>query len=216
MNRFLLLRSKSLINKIIRQRNISELLSRIKHSDRVNDVAIIDNLNKKKKIWTYKELHDTSFQLAVKLKSSLPKNASFIGGYHKGEIGYILSLLAIWHLKCTYVPLSPSHPEKELNYFVNDSKLSAILHSLPDDNDIDIKMLSRLGGNNVKLFSVPSILQEPFSNSIINNDNINISSDDQDSFDQGALIVYTSGTTGQPKGVLHTRRGVQYMIGIYH
>jgi acyl-CoA synthetase (AMP-forming)/AMP-acid ligase II len=58
------------------------------------------------------------------------KDVNIIGSYHYGELGYILSMIGSWKSNLTFVPLSTSHPEQELKYFVEDSNMGLLLHSL--------------------------------------------------------------------------------------
>ena len=39
-------------------------------------------------------------------------------------------MISSWKANKTFVPLSTSHPEQELKYFVEDSNMGLILHSL--------------------------------------------------------------------------------------
>ena len=116
-------------------RYISEFLSRISSIDRSNDIVASFpnttnfNNNNNNNNMTYGELNKITSNIGNYFKSDF-KDIKIIGSYHHGEAGYIISMIAAFKANLTFVPLSTSHPEQELKYFVEDSNMGLLLHSL--------------------------------------------------------------------------------------
>jgi acyl-coenzyme A synthetase/AMP-(fatty) acid ligase len=127
-----LLKSSSLLfkNRSNNIRCISNFLNRIASNDRTNNIAATfpSNGSSSDSI-TYGELNVLSSQISHYIKTK-HNGVNIIGSYHHGESGYILSMIAAWKTNLTFVPLSTSHPEQELKYFVEDSSMGILLHSL--------------------------------------------------------------------------------------
>jgi malonyl-CoA/methylmalonyl-CoA synthetase len=106
---------------------------------------------------------------------------------------FVTALLACWHAGAIAIPLHPQHPDAEQAYVVGDSGARVIVASTAH-LDVAERVAATCGAAVVDVRAGGSshrtspVLGEP------------------------ALMVYTSGTTGRPKGAVHTHGGVTAMV----
>ncbi|OMJ30249.1 Acyl-CoA synthetase family member 3, mitochondrial [Smittium culicis] len=115
---------------------------------------------------------------------------------------YVISTLGIWLSGSAVVPLSLMHVKSELGYFLSDSDCKAVLSTnehlellttVCNEFDLSVKI--------ILVDTIPLYLVPP---SDIPSHNIDINSN--------ALVVYTSGTTGKPKGVVSSHINVNAQL----
>ena len=180
--------------------------------------------------YKYKDLYNHTNKLAATLrndKNLFSRKSNKNSDYNARicllvppSFEYVASTYSVWCNEAISVPLCVSHPFRELNYYVSDCQASGIIahNSLLD-----------LGHQLAKENSIPLIeleSMEPESNNNNNNNNMNnnnsgIIEETIENLDQkmknldeidirtlASLIIYTSGTTSAPKGVVHTHSGI--------
>ncbi len=109
---------------------------------------------------------------------------------------FVVGLVGCWGAGGVAVPLHPSHPEAELEYYLNDSAAGTIVCS-PTHGDLARRLGDRLGIRDVALGSE----DEPSTGAVTDLDP-----------ERRAMMLYTSGTTGRPKGVVHTHRSLRAQV----
>tara|TARA_B100000315_G_C14585895_1_gene593016 strand:+ start:2778 stop:4253 length:1476 start_codon:yes stop_codon:yes gene_type:complete len=118
-----------------------------------------------------------------------------IGFLINPNIDYLCTLWGIWKAGGIAVPLSLSAKENELDHYISDSAIKLIITSdscqqkenIPDKNNLDVKNLEDLLLEDKS--KLPDLSQE-----------------------RKAMILYTSGTTNKPKGVVCTHKNVEAQI----
>jgi malonyl-CoA/methylmalonyl-CoA synthetase len=163
------------------------ILDRVsRHGDRL---AIVDPAGE----WTYDVIDRGAAALASTLAAGRQGDDDRIAIACTPGRDFVTALLACWHARAIAVPLHPQHPDAELAYAMSDSGARAVVASaglrelaarIATTTDVPVVDVAARG---TALHATPAP-------------------------GQPALMVYTSGTTGRPKGAVHTHGSVGAMV----
>jgi amino acid adenylation domain-containing protein len=154
---------------------------------------------------TYSELNEKANQLAHFLLKSGVAQGDRVAVSLNRSLEVIVSLIAILKVGAAYVPVDPSYPASRLAFLIQDSQAKvlltqkAIAAELPalDTNivllDQDWPVIALEAQHNMDC--IPASVHNP---------------------DQLAYVMYTSGSTGNPKGVLVPHRAVLRLVKNNH
>lgn len=160
------------------------------HGDRV---AIVDPRG----TWPYSVLaHDASCLAAVLAPDGTDLDETRVALLCDPGHDFVVALFACWRAGGLAVPLHPSHPDTELAYFLDDSDATVVVYS-----DAHEELARRLAGPiGASVVAVDAATSSP-SRPSVPADPI-----------RRALMLYTSGTTGPAKGVVHTHGSLQAQV----
>jgi malonyl-CoA/methylmalonyl-CoA synthetase len=148
--------------------------------------------------FTYRDLLDASARVTVcLLAQSDDLREARVAFLAPASWHYVTAQWGIWRAGGIAVPLAVSHPAAELEYVIRDAKASAVLvHS----DLAPVLDRVRLPGEVRRLSTVEALHSPPrFPLPVV---------------DEGrrAMMVYTSGTTGKPKGVVTTHANLRAQV----
>ncbi|MEU9807292.1 amino acid adenylation domain-containing protein [Mycobacterium sp. NPDC050853] len=148
--------------------------------------------------WTYRELDEESNRLAHLLigHGAGPGQCVALLSERRGEA--IIAILAVLKSGAAYLPIAPAVPDARIEFMISDaSPVTAIASAI---------LRSRLDGYGLPVIDIsgPAVGAQP-STALAG-----------PAADDIAHIVYTSGTTGIPKGVATTHHNVTQVLGYEH
>nr|XP_018673154.1 acyl-CoA synthetase family member 3, mitochondrial isoform X2 [Ciona intestinalis] len=161
--------------------------------------------------WSWENITTRStFLKSELLKSEASKNTKNLNGERvcfltPNDSSFVSCLLAVWSCGGIAVPLCSKHPPSELEYVINHSRASTVVSAVKYTTMIG-PLCEKLKVEHVQLDhwdkldgdAKPCVENFPLLH-----------------VDQGhnhSLIMYTSGTTGPPKGVLFNHSNIRYQI----
>ncbi|MDR1550946.1 MAG: amino acid adenylation domain-containing protein [Hungatella sp.] len=140
---------------------------------------------------TYGELHDKSDQLAFELICRGVKIGDYVAILTEKRVETIVGICAIVKAGGAYVPIDPDYPKQRIDYMLKDCSPKVVLTCGPS-SVVDGKSLS-----------ISEILQK--------NDYVSLPKT-KGSPENIIYLLYTSGTTGEPKGVMIEQKSVIRLV----
>ncbi|WP_368657017.1 amino acid adenylation domain-containing protein [Metabacillus halosaccharovorans] len=144
--------------------------------------------------YTYRELNERANQLARTLHAKGISNSKAVGIMAERSMELIVGMLAVSKTGAAYVPIEPDYPTQRISNMLEDSGSEwlivqgALKQTIPDHLEIiDLQnpMLYTGEKNNLNLSTNP---------------------------DSTAIMIFTSGTSGRPKGIMVTNRGISRLV----
>ncbi|XP_033119611.1 malonate--CoA ligase ACSF3, mitochondrial-like [Anneissia japonica] len=197
-------------------------------------VAIVDSIGEH----TYNKILSISTKLSqgilsITERDSTVKSSTFLLNGERvaflcpNNVTYVVAQWATWMSGATAVPLCKSHPPSELEYFLNDSGASLVV-TTPENAEKVEATVKLLGIKHIILNQDKLASSDDEASPITDFASLTEGQFDLDSFvekrlitekwrqikwkNRSAQLVYTSGTTGRPKGVLSTFGNVQSQV----
>ena len=151
--------------------------------------------------FSIEQIRAQSVNLALKLETeSKIKPGDKVAAFVDNSIFTVIATCATWLAGGVFVPLSSKYPDEDVKYFLDDSDAKIFIHSQNHterlESNFDIPVLE-LHTSKLPVLNPPQMFL----------DRILVAERNLDK-NHPALIVYTSGTTGKPKGALHTHSSV--------
>ncbi|MBB4570975.1 class I adenylate-forming enzyme family protein [Rhizobium leucaenae] len=150
---------------------------------------------------SYAELDRETEGLAARLIALGLQKGQAVAIYLPNSVNWVMACLAVVRAGGVAVPISIESTEAETSYRITDSDCVAVI-TLPDQRAATESLLRRLDQT--------AVLITANDNAVFDLADAIDFKDDQD-VDRPAYIVYTSGTTGQPKGVLLSTRSMLWV-----
>jgi amino acid adenylation domain-containing protein len=159
---------------------------------------------------TYSALVKRSDQLAFKLSELGVKRGDRVGIFLDSSLETAISVYGIMSAGAVFVPLDSNAPPARIAYVINDCGIRHIISGKKQ-----VRSLNRVLEENISLECVIGIDEELPVNTVSWEKIEQISASQTVSVrlleDDLAYIMYTSGTTGTPKGIMHSHRsGLAY------
>ncbi len=162
---------------------------------------------------TYRELDERSNQLAHCLRARGVKKGDRVGLYFSKSIESVVSMFGVLKAGAVYVPLDPHAPVRRIEYIIGNCGLTALIttqskfQALSTDLLRDNGFILLLDGSNAA----------PRPAHVISWDSLAAFSSTEPPFcdfieTDLAYILYTSGSTGDPKGVMLSHRNALTFI----
>ena len=156
---------------------------------------------------TYSELNNQANQFAHYLIEKGYQSGKRVGVYLEYSLVLLPVVLGIIKSGNSYVALEPSHPKDRLSHIIKDAEINLVV--LTSD------LVNKIPSANIE-----QLLMDKFTNNndthnkyAIHNPNLEISLNNE------IYTLYTSGSTGQPKGAMINHKGlsnyIQYTISEY-
>lgn len=146
--------------------------------------------------YTYEDLLKKSESIAIALlKGKEHLNEARIAFMLHPGFDYVAIQWGIWRAGGIAVPLCVKHPLASIQYVVEDTQASVLIFS----SEFASLLAPLRSSPNLKLFPVEDFRQSDGELPLVDPD-------------QRAMILYTSGTTGNPKGVVTTHKNIEAQI----
>ncbi|MEC2157471.1 amino acid adenylation domain-containing protein, partial [Bacillus velezensis] len=145
----------------------------------------------------YAELNHRANQLARYLQECGVKRGDLVGIALERSFDLYISILAILKSGGAYVPLDPQYPKQRLSFLIEDSGVELLI-----TNESIQSQLPPHGDGVICLDGMKEEIEK------MDGSNIGI----KGSLDDLAYVMYTSGSTGLPKGVSIVNRGVIRLV----
>eukprot|EP00871_Galdieria_phlegrea_P001568 jgi/Galph1/2411/GphlegSOOS_G1034.1 len=162
----------------------------------------------RKNYYSYEQLARDSKQRALWLSGAKDLEQARVALLVPPSYAYVSWQWAIWQSGGVCVPLSPSYPQEELEYFVRDAEVSHMVVSSEYQDT-----LSKIAGEYcmpyLRTSSVDGSLLMGTERKKMDVDTITFPKIDKK---RNAMIIYTSGTTSRPKGVVYTHEMIEAQI----
>ncbi|MGH8772967.1 MAG: AMP-binding protein, partial [Burkholderiales bacterium] len=146
--------------------------------------------------WSYEELNRVANRAAHALLRSRGSGAERVALLLDHDAPMIAAVLGVLKTGKSYVPLDPTYPRERLAYMLADAQSEILL-----TNSANLALAKSL--NHLQLFNIDAL------DSTVSNVDVPVSPD------AIAYTLYTSGSTGQPKGVTQNHRNVLHFIRAY-
>jgi amino acid adenylation domain-containing protein len=154
--------------------------------------------------WTYAELNAAANRVAHAILTrpgDRAEEAERIALLFEHGAPMVAALLGVLKAGKTYVPLDASYPRERLAFMLRDAQASAVL-----TNNANLTLATALTKGELELINSDDLGN---SNEPAEEIGLDVSPKDV------AYILYTSGSTGQPKGVVQNHRNVLHFIRAY-
>lgn len=158
---------------------------------RLDSIAVSDGQRE----LTYAELHSAAVRASQRLRAAGVTSGSLVGLMTERSVDAIVALLAVAMAGAASVPLDPSYPAARLRIMVDDPRIAAVVYS------------------EELVVSVPAGTAVLQLTELTDQDGAGSAPEDlEDPEDALFTLVFTSGSTGVPKGVEITHRGVARLV----
>ncbi|AKC64837.1 Surfactin synthase subunit 3 [Bacillus altitudinis] len=146
---------------------------------------------------TYAELNEQANRLARHLQKNGVGHQTVTAILAERTPELIVSLLSVLKAGATYVPIDPDYPESRIQYMLKDSGATHLL-----THSSFISQTRSLAFDGTYLFADDQEIL------LMSSENLPLEAGLNDT----AYIMYTSGTTGQPKGIMTTHSNIARVV----
>ncbi|HMW01978.1 MAG TPA: condensation domain-containing protein, partial [Acidobacteriota bacterium] len=149
---------------------------------------------------TFRQLHDQAEHLAQLLRAAGVGPEVLVGLCIERSLEMVVGVLGILKAGGAYVPMEPGYPLERLQFMVEDTQMPVVLVLSKDAN-----RFAEMTVTTFCLDALPEFIQvEPAEEKPVTQPATSL-----------AYVLYTSGTTGKPKGVqIEHRQIVNYVFGV--